>query len=57
MQVQNYSWTTVCLTITKKFDDNLENSNNNNVNDKDNKTNGDEDDNNDDYVSNDLPRI
>lgn len=57
MQVQNYSWTIVCLTITKKFNENLENSNNNNVNDKDNKTNGDEDDNNDDYVSNDLPRI
>ena len=57
MQVQNDSWTTVYLTITKKFNENLENSNNNNVNDKDNKTNGDEDDNNDDYVSNDLPRI
>ena len=55
--MQNYSWTTVYLTITKKFNENLENSNNNNVNDKDNKTNGDEDDNNDDYVSNDLPRI
>ena len=53
MQVQNY----LLIKITKKFNENLENSNNNNVNDKDNKTNGDEDDNNDDYVSNDLPRI
>lgn len=57
MQVQNYSWTTECLTITTKFNKHLENSNKNNVNNKVNKTNGDEDDNNDDYISNDLPKI